>query len=355
MNNKIIESRKLKLMLSIIFILTLSIITISFKVHAETLNNKQKISFDQLVGVKVEPVIPKNQIDSSIPYFYLKENANSSDTIKIKIINTSQKDKEVTVELNNASTNRNGLIVYETAEYNKDYLKAPITNLAKVEQTDVTVPANSTKLVDIKINTPSEVFNGISLGGIVVKEKINDEKVEGIKNIYSYTIGLVLTEEEKPQLYGHTDLKLISVKPVLSNGYKFIEADILNPYPEIFNKILIQGKIYNDKGNEILKNEIKESSIAPQTFLPFSFDLGKEEMKPGEYTFEGTAYSEGNEWKFKQNFTILPEEAKEINEKSINKYVLPWFIYYLIAILLIVSVISIIFNFIRIKKRKDEK
>lgn len=338
----------LKIIIGVALILTLGIKTSPIIAHAE---NEPKVSFKQLVGVRVKPIIPTNQVDSTIPYFYLREKVNSSDTVQLKLINDSNEAKEFSVNLNNASTNRNGLIVYETDKYDKEYLKNPITNLAKVDETDVTIPANGSKLVNIKINTPSEEFKGISVGGIVVKEKTKKNKTEGMENIYSYTVGLVLTEEKNPHLYEHTDLKLTSVKPVLDNGYKLIEADILNPYPEIFDKMKIKGSILNEKGEVILSNELEKVGIAPQTIFPFSFDLGKDELNPGKYTFEGIAYADEKNWIFKQDFTILPEEADQINNNALNKYVLPNFIYWIIIILAIETVGCIVYNFNRKRKR----
>lgn len=314
------------------------------------------ISYDQLVGFRVEPVIPPNQIDKNISYYYIKEKETQKDQLQFKIVNVGKKEKTVEMALNSASTNRNGLIVYNNPSSQK-YLNMPINKLANLSEKEITVPAGETKTIQISLQMPKEKFKGISLGGIVVKEKAKQKQGEqaGINNIYSYTIGLAVTEEVRPVLFEHTDLKLVSVQPVVSNGYKYIEADILNPFPEIFDHVSISGEIKNAKGKTVLTEKIKDGGIAPQTNLPFSFPIGKEPLKSGKYLFEGKAKAAGKEWTFKQAFEITDKQAQQLNQRASEKYVLPSYLYWMIGLVAVAIISCFIFLLLRIKKRGVRK
>lgn len=317
-------------------------------VHAD--EKDQVGSFSQTVGFRVEPVPSEHQVDSKVDYFYLKEKPETQDKVKLKLINTDNQSKKIVLSLNNASTNSNGLIVYEQAKAEKT-VKMPVTQLAQLSEQEVEVPARTSKEVEITVKTPAQPFSGISLGGIVIQEKPKVSQKSGISNLYSYTVGLVVTESEQPQLYGHTDLKLSSVKAEVRNGYKVIEAKILNPAPAIFNQAEAEGEIRDSKGKVLYRQQLSHVGIAPQTVFPLSFDTGKSELQAGNYLFKGKVKAAGKEWDFEQKFKITKSKAHVLNEMAINKYYLPNYIYQIMFVLVLLTLGNVIYILIRKKRR----
>lgn len=330
----------------------LFLLLVPLAVHAD--EKDQVGSFDQMVGFRVEPVTSVHQVDPKVEYFYLKEKPGVQDKVKLKLINTESQPKKIELHLNNASTNSNGLIVYEHAKAEKT-IKIPMTQLAQLSEQEVDVPARSVKEVEVRVKTPTQSFSGISLGGIVIQEKPKSAHKSGISNLYSYTVGLVVTESEHPQLYGHTNLKLSSVKAGVKNGYKVIEARILNPYPEIFNQAEVEGEIRTSKGKVLYKQQLAHVGIAPQTIFPLSFDTGKLDLKAGNYLFKGKVKAAGKEWNFEQKFKITKSKAYTLNKMAVNKYYLPNYIYHAMFVLTLMTLGNMIYLMIRKGRRGGER
>lgn len=78
----------------------------------------------------------------------------------------------LTIAVNTAYTNNNGLIEYDRTdpELNVD-LSYSIHELAKVQEPEVTLNPNETKLVTIHLTIPEQPFDGLLLGGIYVRPK----------------------------------------------------------------------------------------------------------------------------------------------------------------------------------------
>lgn len=318
---------------------------------------ESQVNFDQLVGFRAEPVLPSTQVDPSVGYFYLKEKPGSEEQIQVKLSNVGEQTKTVTLTINDAQTNRNGLIIYDrhSLTSKKDEIKMPITQLATLKEQEVTIPAHQTKNVTIKIKTPTTPFQGIALGGIVVKEKKKEKDSQGVSNVYTYTIGLALTEADLPNLSGHTDLKLVGVQPTVDQGYKYIEADILNPSPEIFDHVTVKGKVENTKGKQVFSEKLTDVSIAPGTVLPFSFAFNKAAIQSGTYYFKGEATAGGKTWKFNQKFTISANQAKTLNKKALNKNQVPLLNYLLLGLVVLLIIGGIIYWKKRQKSEKSEE
>lgn len=99
---------------------------------------------------------------------------------------------------------------------------------------------------------PATPFDGVVVGGVVVSEKNKEttDKNMSIGNTYSYTIAIVLANDEKTPIKNNSSLELDSVGAVLFDGKKIVEADILNKNPYIFDNATITGAIYAKESGE---------------------------------------------------------------------------------------------------------
>lgn len=326
--NRVINKKKIL----ILIFLVITSITTSFKVSAE-----EKQNFG---GFSVEGIPNTRQIDKNSGYFYLLEKPGSKDSIKVKLINSSNKDKKLMVKVVDANTNSNGIVDYSGNLKNNASLKLPLTSIVKPTQKEVMVSKNSSKEITLNISMPPHNIQGIILGGVVVSEKIdNKEKNKNIvNNDYCYTLGIVLTNENKVNLFQNISVKLENVNADLSSGKKVVQANILNPNPYIFSKAQVNGVVYSEDGTKKIKeNSMDNVSIAPYSCLPFQIDWGKDDLKPGKYLFKGTVKTAENTWNFERKFDIAGDKAKEINKQSVFKVVLPnWFKYSSVFLIMII-------------------
>ncbi|EOS7895641.1 DUF916 and DUF3324 domain-containing protein, partial [Enterococcus hirae] len=315
-----------------IIFLVITSITISIKVSAE-----EKQNFG---GFSVEGIPNPRQIDKNSGYFYLSEKPGSKDSIKIKLINNSNKDKLLIIKVVDANTNSNGIVDYSGTLKNNTSLKIPLTSIVKSTQKEVSISKNSSKEITLDINMPAHNVQGVILGGVVVSEKIDDkEKNQNIvSNDYCYTIGIVLTNEDKVNLFKNVSVTLENVIPNLASGKKVVQANILNPNPYIFSKAQVKGAVYSEDGTKKIKeNSMDNVSIAPYSCLPFQIDWGKEDLKPGKYLFKGTVKTAENTWNFERKFDIAGDKAKEINKQSVFKVILPnWFKYSSVFLIILI-------------------
>lgn len=174
-------------------------------------------------------------------------------------------------------------------------------------------------------------------------------------NTYSYTLGVLLTNDPSIEIKQNKSVELESVGAILSDGKKVVQANILNPNPYLFGEAIVSGKIMNEKETETIQETKKENvKMAPQSVYPFQFDWKKEELKPGSYVFEGKVKTNDNEWTFKKKFMITSEKAKEINTKSVFKVYIPNWITYSVYILVVISVVGTIYIIVRRKQIKTK-
>ncbi|MBE9855627.1 DUF3324 domain-containing protein, partial [Enterococcus faecalis] len=179
------------------------------------------------------------------------------------------------------------------------------------------------------------------------------QKELSVGNIYTYTIGLVLTNESIVEPKKNISVELDHVGAVLFDGRKIVQADILNPNPYMFTEATVKGKIYEKGSAKVLRTQEKKSvSIAPYSVFPFQFDWAKEDLKAGNYVFRGTVEASGRVWKFDQEFKISAEKAKEINKESVFKIYIPnWLIFSSYGL----SILSILGTFYLVLMKRNKK
>ena len=307
-------------------------------------------------GYTIEGIPSDHQLDKKVSYFYLKESPGEKDQVNIKLTNDSLEEKNLEVKITNANTNANGLIDYTGQLKDHHSLKNPLTSMAKVSQKEVKVPAKSSVETAIDIHMPDQTLPGVIIGGITVSEKQQEKKEKkelSVGNIYTYTLGLVLTNESAIEPKKNVSVELDHVGPILFDGRKMVQVDILNRNPYMFTEATVKGKILEKGSNKVLKEQAKSNvSIAPYSIYPFQFDWVKENLKAGKYIFRGTVEAGGKTWKFDQEFAISAEKARAINEKSVFKIYIPnWLMYSAYGL----GIVSTFGTFYLVLRRKIKK
>lgn len=298
-------------------------------------------------------------MDPEKTFFDLRVQPGQEQDLQVRLKNYSKQKMTLTIAVNTAYTNNNGLIEYDRTdpELNVD-LSYSIHELAKVQEPEVTLNPNETKLVTIHLTIPEQPFEGLLLGGIYVRPKIDqasEKETKGkVKNIQSMVKGIRLSEKDDPM---QPDLQM--VKAYASQiGYRNVFlATIQNPKPVILTEVNIQASVYkkDDLKKAILTNQSKGFKIAPNSKMEYGVFLNTQLFEAGDYVMKMHVESKEGKWEFSQPLVVTVAEAQQLNEvlnaARIKK--MPGWIKWIIGLsisVLLLSLSLIVFLFIT-KKR----
>ncbi|MFE0442371.1 DUF916 and DUF3324 domain-containing protein [Aerococcus sp. NPDC058936] len=316
---------------------------------------------NEAIGYSVAPVIPANQLGDTTSYFDLRIEPNQEQTIQVELSNGSTEDKTVSAQLANATTNVNGLIVYE-ADTNDNIdpsLTAPLTEWTSLSSNEVIIPAGQSTTLDITMNVPEEAFDGVKLGGIIFQEVTEEgtgdasgEQGVAVRNAYTYIIALQVSENDNEV---PIDFAIGKVSPELANGARTVVAQIQHPQARLTGGVSIQADIFEQNGESLIASKTMEDvSFAPNSTMPFTLEWDHA-LKAGDYRIDMVLTRDGQEWDFTKEFTIQPEEEAEINEAAVTEVVddsvsLPtWII--IVAILVVIVIIALVAYVLHLKRK----
>ncbi|TKH91621.1 DUF916 and DUF3324 domain-containing protein [Bacillus cereus] len=307
----------------------------------------------------VNAVVPENQVDKNQTYFDLKMEPGQKQTLQVQMKNDTDKEVIVETHANTAITNSNGITDYSAINPQLDStLKIPFSKIAKVQK-ETKIPAKSTVTLDVNIEMPSEVFDGVILGGLYFKEKENDKEKKNTKDVqienkYAYAIGVVLREtdtEVKP------DMKLNEVKPGQVNARNVVTANLQNIKPAMLKNLNVDAKVYKETGKDVLHEAKKENlRMAPNSNFDYAISWDNKALEPGTYRLEMKATDGDQKWEWTKKFTIEGKEAKKLNDTAVEAKK-DYTLYYIIGgiLLLVVLLVLVFWLGRRTKKKEDEK
>lgn len=312
-----------RLLLTVVIFFSLSL-TISNTTYAE------ETSEESAGGYTIEGIPNSHQIDPDSGYFDLYEVPGEKDQLKLKILNQSNQEKEMSIKVTNGNTNSNGLIDYTGELKDHPSLKIPLNSILKTADDTVIVKPNSEKEVTLNLTMPENQFEGIILGGIQVSDitqPSNSSNTTSINNKYVYTLGVVLKNDPKVETFKNISIVLENIQSELFYGKKVVQVNLLNENPYILGKATVQGTITDEKTKKIVQEQKNENvSIAPNSIYPFQFDWKKEEIKPGNYLFRGVVKTKDNKWEFSKKFTVTRKQANNMNKKTVFKIFIPYWV-----------------------------
>jgi len=271
------------------------------------------------VSYSVQAIIPENQVDDTKTYFDLKVNKNEKQQLQTVIYNNEQEEITVRLSVNPATTNSNGLIVYDKTDELDPSLQIALPDILQFDTKTVTVPAGQSKTVSASLHTPKEQFNGVILGGLHFEKILEeDEKSEGVSihNKYAYIIGVQLRQSNKKVA---PKLNLVSVRPDLANHRTASIATIQNSEPVIVENLDINIQVYEDGKNKVIhKHNQEQIKMAPNSNMDIVIDWDNQPLKPGKYAVKAKATHPSNTWEWEDTFTINKSEAKTLNQQAVE-------------------------------------
>ncbi|EOI53938.1 DUF916 domain-containing protein [Enterococcus gilvus] len=306
-------------------VLLLSLFSPLAVVFADETKKEQPLPF------YVQPVLPENQLDSSVGYFYLPSTPNNRQEVAISIENRSKKKQVYQVDVLPGATNKNGVLSFTTVGFQA---KQPnISTLVKPKQDKVTIPAGKKKRVTLVVDSPKKSFSGILLGGVKVSQapsRSKEKKGMRVKNNLDYMIGFVLAGDEKSPLYSIEKPKLVEVSAKSRGKHNFVKVVFEHPYPFIMENVVFQSSIYDQKKNKLVsKKTIEDVKLAPHTLFSPEMDWEYAQLEAGKYRYQGTVKIGNQTWKYKKNFSVSDAQAKKIREDYQTRIAISnrWFVF----------------------------
>lgn len=323
----------------------------------------QLMQAEETVPYSVKPILPNNQIDKELQYFDLKMKPGEEQTIEVAVSNSSNEEIELEMSTQTAITNVNGVIDYVTAEKETVFdptLNHPFSTLASMAET-ITVPANETINVPVKINMPQEEVTGMILGGIKFTEKSSDTQEEAsggmaIRNKFAYIIAVKLTESDQPVA---GDIQLNEIKADQVSYRNVISANLQNPEPALIKELAIEAEVTPAGSEKVLyKQNNQDFKLAPNSNFDYPIYLENQAFKAGKYTLHLVATSGEDKWTFTQDFEINKDEATRLNKESAVdvEEVVNWSFYMMLAGSILGAIVLgiIIWQVLRRRKQKQE-
>lgn len=323
----------------------------------------------EAVDFYVKAMIPDNQVDTHLSYFDLLVQPGQEQALVVQIYNEGKEELLVQVSAISASTNYNGVIDYKTPDICDESLIMPFSEIASVQQEFIAVAPGSMAKAVIALHMPEEAFNGVTLGGIVIK-KLNGEDMTqaqdanpdfpqnsgvGVQNVFSYVVGVVLhgtgVEEVKP------DFEALEATVGLINARVAVQHYIRNMQPAIAKNVKLEISIYSENKKETVRTAEALIDVAPNSVLPYAV-FWDEPIDPGKYISYVSMEWMEQTWSFAMPFEVLAEEAAQINAASVEqpKAQLPTWQVVLIILLIVLLTTAVILLFILLfKKRKTDK
>ncbi|WP_120487984.1 DUF916 and DUF3324 domain-containing protein [Brochothrix thermosphacta] len=309
-------------------------------------------------GFSVTP-INKNKNSIRAGYFEIETKPDKQEVLSVKITNGSDNDMKIKVELNNATTNDNGITAYDATTKKDTTLKTGFSDIATIKEDTVLVKKDSSTVVDIKVSTPKEQFDGVILGGLrfsdVETEKKSTKETSAVSNNISYVIGVVLQETPKPII---PKMALNKVGADQRNYRNYISANLQNTEPVIIKELSAHAKV-TKKGDTMVLYEASKNKMrmAPNSNFNFGINLENQALIPGKYLMDISGESDGIPYSFTKEFEIQKKEANDLNENSvfIKKENNTWLYVFIILGLIIVIGLIIYLIYRKSKQKRIEE
>lgn len=323
-------------------------VIVSVFIGATTTGNASALPFS------VNPILPKNQVNTLHTYFDLKVKAGDTQKLRVVLVNDTKKAVVVKPIINAAKTNVNGVVDYSDATLKLDQM-AP-ADMAKILKTTKTVklPAKSKVTVVLRLQVPQKTFKGVLSGGITFKpvegKQTNAAKGMSIINRYAYVVGIVLRESNQPV---HPIMKLNSVQPSQINYRNVITSGLVNKTATYLNQVSVTTKVTKFGDSKVLYTSKKAGmQIAPNSWFNYPTQLDGKALVAGKYTMDLKLVSGSDKWHFKRNFMIDGAKAQALNKKdvTIKHDYTKWFVIAGVLLLLLV----IVFIYLRMKRKEKE-
>ncbi|MFD2308696.1 DUF916 and DUF3324 domain-containing protein [Enterococcus termitis] len=340
----------------IIYIVLAFIITLSTSLVSLAEENKGAAG-----GFSYEVIQPENQQNKDVGYYDLRVTPGQEQIVQMKLMNSSEKEIKISVNLNGAKTNGNGVIEYSPNELKRDEsLINDFVDIATAPK-EVTLAPKSEQLLDIVLKIPKTPFKGVISGGIELQEVTSEGQKTAsekgmIVNKFAYLTGMLLSEEDFKGI--NPDMVLNKVYPELQNFQNAVFVNFSNISPVYTEDMTVNVQI-NKKGSKEVLYETKKSKMrmAPNSMIDFPVSLNGEKMVSGSYVANIVVTTKaGGKWAWTQEFKITDADAEKYNKKDLSLVQSTGINWLIIGAIVgvVLFVVGFIVVFLNLRKKKKE-
>ncbi|MCL1879026.1 MAG: DUF916 and DUF3324 domain-containing protein [Actinomycetia bacterium] len=306
--------------------------------------------------------IPENQIDRKQSYFDIHMVPGQQQDLKVDVTNESDRPIIVNAAAVSASTNENGVIDYRTPDIADETLKIPFSDVSYIRQPTLTVPAGGVATVVVSITMPDKRFDGAVLGGICITKQSQDAPAASepddqgvtIQNVYSYVIGVKLTETD---VLVQPDFEYFDIQPDLVHYHPALVHYLRNKEAAIAKDLHVKIEVFRTQDDSILSSATKKINMAPNSSIPLGIVLPEGRLDPGNYRSVMDLEMDGSTWHFERLFNIDAGEASRLNTQAdVVSYVeMPWWLPLMITGLILAALLCLLLLLLLLKLRRREK
>jgi hypothetical protein len=302
------------------------------------------------LAVSVKPILPENQHDPEATYYDLRMKPSQEQELKLEVSNTSDEERKLTIQLNDATTNFLGDIDYtdrsEQIQRDKS-LTVSFKDIAAVES-QVVISAHEKKIIPVHLKMPKEPFDGMVLGGIKLVSTHPKPTIDNQNRKNVYIVAVKLTETDT---LVQANLNLLQLLPTKKAGQYVIQATIQNDQAVNLEAIEYTAEI-TEQGSEQVIYQIKQNDyrMAPNSSTTLSvLDEAKVLQPAGKYLFHLTVRSKDTDqvWKWEEAFE-LPKEASEGKHDQLILYIV---ICTVVLLFLLIALLSLLL----LRRRKQKQ
>ncbi|WP_242366053.1 DUF916 and DUF3324 domain-containing protein [Enterococcus faecalis] len=299
----------------------------------------------------ITPLNPENDQPQS-SYYDLKMAPQEKKELKLRISNKNEAPLKVKIELNNGTTNDNGITSYLNKDSRDSTLKIAFEDIANIENSIVVVPSNGTKDVLVTLTLPDQKFLGVILGGIRFTQLDSENSKRSSASVIAksaYTVGVVVRENEKEI---EPNIKLNDVIATQRNYRNYITANLQNTEPRILKTLKVKAEVYKaDKNKLMYKSEQDGMRMAPNSNFNFGVNLNDQKLMFGKYLLKLVVEADGKKFLFEKSFTISKKEAFRLNKNAVLVKSDNLNIYFFISVFFILFVVSLFMVCLLYKKK----
>ncbi len=267
------------------------------------------VKADAPVNFSIEAIPNEFQVDSGVTYFDLRMAANQKTDVRVRIYNHGSDDQTFLTSIRNATTNGNGLIVYEQK---KPLAPVSLTEMIRPATESTFIKGGESKVVSLPLQIPNEL-TGTVLAGIRVEKKFDENETKedtiGIQNRHAYIIGLKVRSEIK------------DVSPELT--YEGIQTKSYLTRPNILVKLANQAATITkpmkfeaviSKNKKVIVRKEMDVRFAPSTYMTVPIEtMGI--LKAGTYQVVIRVEGKERTWIWNDEFTVTEKQVKQMEEK----------------------------------------
>ncbi|WP_424685561.1 DUF916 and DUF3324 domain-containing protein [Enterococcus sp.] len=294
-------------------------------------------------GFDITPLFPAEQASEVSTYFDLRVKPETTTNVGMEIHNTTEYQKEISIQFNTATTNKFGVIDYTQDKVVDSSLKLSIKDLVK-GPVSVIIPPKDSRQVSYEVTIPKEAFKGQLLGGFYVEEVYPEERPASqqlIDNTFSYTVAMRLTEDDKKIT---PNLVLNEINQGVNDYKNTVFANLKNTQPTFISELNLQVKVKDLETQEaIVSFEKADFQMAPNSNFDLPIEYTEQYIPVGSYEMQITAQDgDGNSWRLNKKFQIKKAEVETLKSATLPNWVIISIAVVIVLLLLILLVLLVL-------------